>query len=94
MPEERKEKFSPGPWTIEKRNPFCFLVYSGDHLVASVGADGSLFSAPNAHMIAAAPKMYGILDKLSLALAAVPVLHVEIEKVLKEARGEAENAAQ
>ena len=42
----------------------------------------------NARLISAAPKMYELLEQLYGALTNVPVVQVEIEKVLKQARGE------
>ena len=41
-----------------------------------------------AKLFAAAPEMYDLLKQLYGVLANVPVLQVEIEKVLKKARGE------
>jgi len=42
----------------------------------------------NAYLIAAAPEMYELLDRLKDTLASVPLLQSEIENVLKKARGE------
>ena len=55
----------------------------------SVGFDfDSSEMKANAHLIAAAPEMYRMLEQLHGTLSKVPVLQREIEKVLKKARGE------
>lgn len=97
------EKFTPGPWHILVPKPRygnreCHsIVDGGGEYVAKTVAVSVLrgISAvkreerkANEHLIAAAPEMYGLLKQLYGALANVPVLQVEIEKVLKKARGE------
>ena len=100
---ERKKKFTPGPWHILVPKPRygnrkCHsIVDGGGGYVAKTVAVSVLRGISvvkreerkaNEHLIAAAPEMYELLEQLYGVLVNVPVLQVEIEKVLKKARGE------
>jgi len=54
---ERKEKFTPGPWTLRKccDSPHCDRLQPVE---AGTFYQGSGFSPADAHLIAAAPELY------------------------------------
>lgn len=75
--------------------PWCVLNfgygYRIEPCIAWLGDNSSIpqeMNRANAYLIAAAPDMYDTLVSLHGALASVPLLQAEIEKVLKKARGE------
>jgi hypothetical protein len=94
------EKFTPGEWKVNEKTMECGNLYRyGFEVVSPDVRKRVCYSETdeqknveqmqaNAALIAAAPEMYRMLEQLHGALAAVPVLQVEIEKVLKKARGE------
>lgn len=89
------EKFTKGEWSIAD----CRETPDADYDYSIVDADGWNIAhiencnieeqEANAHLIAAAPKMYSLLEQLHGALVSVPILQGEIEAVLKKARGDA-----
>lgn len=102
--DERMEKFTPGPWEAENcsvrttredlPSDRTWGYGLNDGFICSLD-DGEYHNysdqtecSANAQLIAAAPEMYELLKQLYGALASVPLLQVEIEKVLKKARGE------
>lgn len=92
MKTERKEKFTPGPWEYDK---YSLYVDSVPRVVEEYSEEICEVSGcrkqdeANGYLIAAAPEMYEMLKQLHGALASVPVLQSEIDKILKKARGEA-----
>ena len=95
---EHKSKFTPGPWSIsvnlrdDAHGCFwegkCVISVHGD-LVADVEPDA--YEEPNASLIAAAPEMYALLERLSHALFAenADEWAEEINAMLAKANGEA-----
>ena len=83
------ERFTPGPWITV---PYSFNVESNSNGIDVCKCEDTRYcdetKIANAYLIAAAPEMYELLKQLHDALASVPVLQVEIDKVLKKARGE------
>lgn len=85
MNNERKEKFTPGPWCVCFDRDFEQFDICNDDTLDVVGHAND---RADARLIAAAPAMYDLLDSLKDTLASVPLLQSEIENVLKKARGE------
>lgn len=92
------EKFTPGEWCLRTIEQFAEYGNPTRHIFEKK-EDGTLGKSiatvsknendlAIADLIAAAPDMYRMLEQLHGALQSVPVLKVEIEKVLKKARGE------
>ena len=88
---ERKEKFTPEPWTFDVCTGIVSAVTpckEGEehHPVCEVFAEG------NGYLISAAPEMYALLDHIedvmddSSGCGEIPV--DKIREVLKKARGE------
>ena len=84
------EKFTPGEWVtrpgnttvLDKNSNPIAMVYRAECYRSKQE------SFANAALIKAAPEMYLMLEQLHGALASVPLLQGEIEKLLKKARGE------
>lgn len=97
------KKFTPGPWEVvghqieavgEFQDRRCTGYGCNNNFVCDLD-DGEYHEyddeeecAANAHLIAAAPEMYRMLEQLHSILSNFPVLQGEIDKVLKKARGE------
>ncbi len=84
-----KTQFTAGPWHVTE--------YMSDYVID--GADGfdvcnvinnDDIDRHNANLIAAAPEMYAMLEKLSMQLTAINAHKAvdEIERLLAKARGE------
>ena len=99
---ERKEKFTPGPWVLDRDTLFVESVAEdkeGASFEPVCEVWGSI-NEPNfgdGYLIAAAPEMYATLDELtsdvrhlrqSGSTGQLKVILDKIEKVLKKARGE------
>lgn len=90
-------RFTKGPWKIDKPSEDGFYITTEkQQLIAEVWGlkYGAPYDAGNAHLIAAAPKMYealeqikGYLNDLSEGLAVNTVENI-IDGVLSKARGE------
>lgn len=81
--------FTPGPWVMCEDGLIDKMVVGGDYdLIIDITHTNGQRNDADASLIAAAPKMYALLEQLQGALEHVPILKAEIEKVLKEARGE------
>lgn len=85
-------KHTQGPWTVKKTRDECFYIESGDAPIADVhewtGSHENLeASKSNAYLIAAAPEMLDMLEKLS-HLHESGQWHNEVEKLIKKAKGE------
>jgi cytochrome b561 len=95
------EKFTQGEWEVKSLNTHWettgMTIYSTQVIAPSAGyiissidtKDEKLLKMiqANAHLIAAAPDMYRLLEQLHGTLESVPILQSEIESVLKKARG-------
>lgn len=92
------EKFTPGEWEIEEHElsvknceMFGFRIKTDSKIICAANSN-ELKNKPemqaNAHLIAAAPEMYRLLEQLHGTLERVPILQSEIENVLKKAGGE------
>lgn len=79
--------FTKGDWYISDED--CDAVYSSSSTARICCMDkfNSDFEA-NAHLIAAAPKMYEALSKLLEPYGTEDFSHDEIEQILAKARGE------
>lgn len=75
--------YTKGEWTAEDYGS----VFSGDELICDTFITGNKYDA---HLIAAAPKMYAMLDELKSSLyeSGMKVAASRIEKLLAEASGE------
>lgn len=103
MPEERKEKFTPGPWFIKPREKWegCYGVsysrttiltdpekqYSPRHVIATV-ARGNGREEANAALIAAAPELYKCLQSILAYCTINKHYRGPAERALAKARGE------
>jgi len=87
-------KFTPGPWKYDilGKEGVCVVIFGKDKLPLA-----SLYHNPrknteqkaNAHLISAAPEMYGILaELLEYRAIHIPSEKTKVEAVLKKARGE------
>ncbi len=96
------EDFTKGEWKVDATYSTFININTDSACIASVDVEGSIYSEEelaNAHLIAAAPDMYAILEKLMKAMDNHDVWWVncpdsggfdtnEIEDLLKKARGE------
>jgi len=88
-------KFTPGPWAIYQMPNYKFGIDSGDEEVVEChthGADNAISSEANAHLIAAAPLMYNLLDQASSLMfsstAQRNAICDQMLNILAKARGE------
>jgi len=90
-------KFTPGPWVVSDTHPkrACLYISSPEDLwktgdVATVYCAGAGTHEQDAHLIAAAPDMYSLLDRLFHECSddLSGFAEMEIANVLKKARGE------
>ena len=106
--EEREERFTPGPWRAQVVcNLHPFLNTNNCVVFSEVERGGIVTSIPygkdeperaaNAHLVAAAPEMYELLDELRYWFCEGVPEHLnkettgmKITDVLKKARGEHE----
>ncbi len=78
--------FTKGEWSIEHYATFI-NIKANDVDIADVNVEGSIYSEEelaNAHLIAAAPEMYAMLERLQLNVAD----EIERDELLKKARDE------
>lgn len=93
----KKEKFTQGEWKVMNqtgRLDYSYMVYTGDECDRTNEGE----SKANAHLIAAAPKMYRMLTMLSMYVGgfddggvnskSCEQVSGDIQKLLAKARGE------
>ena len=84
MNNERKEKFTPGPWRVCYDRAFeRFYICTAD----AIDVVGHANDRADARLIAAAPEMYEVLHNITLDVRYFDM--DKIEAILKKARGEA-----
>lgn len=85
-------KFTKGPWRVCDYNSHIVQLstFIGFQVPAphEVRGDGSFGMNYNAALIAAAPEMYELLNKLMMAEYQFTPTEIEIKKLLAKARGE------
>ena len=84
-------KFAKGKWSAHDKRQQCngFSIFAENQYVAFVGdSDDNTDCKANANLIAAAPEMYEMLDKLLRPYGREDVSDEEISKLLAKARGE------
>jgi len=86
-------KYTKGPWRSENAvDAGCYRVYSDNEQIAETYLHGSDDEA-NAHLIAAAPKMYEVLNEVmtwahhNLLIKNITHLEAIIEPILAKAEG-------
>ena len=87
-----EEKFTKGEWVVDCEISMHVEVWSGEERICEVGTRYSEDVAPNAHLIAAAPEMYEMLNTIAENMhkssnGTIGDILV-IESLLAKARGE------
>ena len=85
-----REKFKKGEWVTRLvGDKFAVMTYDTGYGICETTMSDDTDKA-NAHLIAAAPKMYAMLDELKSSMyeSGMKVAARKIEKLLAEARGE------
>lgn len=93
----KEEKFTQGEWVMGERQAsccgfdmYCFFIMANHEIIClskTVDQENIPKMQANANLIAAAPEMYEILKLVKDELGS-GFLVMEIDKVLKKARGE------
>lgn len=86
-------RFTKAPWRVHNRGKH-WNNSTLEHLEICFGDDGecicdTVYEEANAHLIATAPEMYDVLEKLSKRDTSTDIFNLvlEAEKLLKKARG-------
>lgn len=95
---ERKEKFTPGPWMAHCESDFSSVLAGDDHNTevcyceCQFVDDEQRTVAHNAMLIAASPEMYEMLDNIQSLMEDTPFrgIAAKIGAILAKARGEAQ----
>ena len=90
---EDKPKFTPGPWYVydtreRAEHAYDYYITAGQYFVAAVSPDSLNIQEANANLIAAAPEMYEMLERLQKGHKKGNATWQLIERVLAKARGE------
>lgn len=85
-------KFTQGPWATGGLCPSRIYGKQRDDKNVLIAATGSVLqnSGANAHLIAAAPEMYGMLERILKPYGREDISDDAIENLLAKARGEHE----
>jgi hypothetical protein len=86
-------KFTKGPWRVDNSCSTVLMISAGSWPVCEVngyglGINQDAVDSANANLIAAAPDMYEMLKDILHNYEAGEIVDVEIEIILKRARGE------
>lgn len=69
-----KTKFTPGPWKLmwrgNEKYPYPFSINTADNR-KWITRDGTVSSKANAHLIAAAPDLYAVLEALATEVESI-----------------------
>jgi len=88
MSDDRKERFTPGPWITDGK----FVGNTLEDYVAMVVGDSKEERIANAALVASAPEMYALLDEIdsqpAMGMDEWVGYVVRVNAVLKKARGE------